>query len=92
MSDSAPEPSPGPAGGGGECRLTVGTFPWSELWIDGKDTGQQTPVVGLRLPCGPHRLEFKRRDLKVQQTENVQLIEGHDFKRQYELRGASLDD
>ena len=34
------------------CRLTVGSYPWSELWIDGADTGQQTPVVGLPVTCG----------------------------------------
>ena len=27
------------------CLLSVASFPWTELWIDGKDTGQRTPVV-----------------------------------------------
>jgi len=74
------------------CRITVGSYPWSDLWIDGADTGQQTPVVGLPLSCGPHRLEFKRRDLKVDQVESVTINEGRDFKRDYELRGAGLDE
>jgi len=75
-----------------ECRITVGSYPWSDLWIDGANTGQQTPVVGLPLSCGPHRLEFKRQDLKVDQVENVTVNEGRDFKRDYELRGAGLDE
>jgi tRNA A-37 threonylcarbamoyl transferase component Bud32 len=75
-----------------ECRLTVGSYPWSELWVDGADIGQHTPVVALPIACGPHRLEFKRRDLKIDQVENVMLNAGHEFKRQYELQGASLDD
>jgi serine/threonine-protein kinase len=75
-----------------ECRLTVGSYPWSDLWIDGANTGQQTPVVGLPVPCGPHRLEFKRRDLKVDQEERVTLSEGREFKREYELEGAGLDE
>jgi serine/threonine protein kinase len=87
-----PEPAPALRAGGAQCRLSVGTYPWSELWVDGADTGQQTPVVGLALACGPHRLQFKRRDLHIDQTENVTLIEGHDFKRQYDLRGAGVDD
>jgi serine/threonine protein kinase len=80
------------APGAEQCRITVGTYPWSELWIDGTDTGQQTPVVGLPIACGRHRLQFKRRDLKIDQVENVTLSEGHEFKRQYELRGAGIDE
>jgi eukaryotic-like serine/threonine-protein kinase len=76
----------------GECRITVGTYPWSELWVDGADTGQQTPVVGLPIACGPHRLEFKRRDLRINQVENVTVNEGREFKRQYELQGSGVDD
>ncbi len=75
-----------------ECRITVGSYPWSDLWIDGANTGQQTPVVGLPLACGPHRLEFKRRDLKVDQVEDVTINEGREFKRDYELQGAGLDE
>ena len=74
------------------CRLTIGSYPWSDLWIDGSNTGQQTPVVGLPVTCGPHRLELKRRDLKVDQEENVTVNEGREFKREYELQGAALDE
>jgi serine/threonine protein kinase len=82
----------GVAGATGPCQLTVGTYPWSELWIDGADTGQHTPVVALPIACGAHRLEFKRRDLRIDQVERVSLNEGHEFRRQYELRGAEVDD
>ena len=77
---------------GAKCSVTIGSYPWSELWVDGADTGQQTPVVALPLACGPHRLELKRRDLKIAQVENVMLNEGREFKRHYELRGAGIDD
>jgi eukaryotic-like serine/threonine-protein kinase len=82
------EPPSGPA----NCRITVGSYPWSDLWIDGADTGLQTPVVDLPVACGIHRLEFKRSDLKVDQVERVTLDEGHRFKRQYDLVGASPDE
>jgi hypothetical protein len=86
-------PSGAAAGGqGGECRITVGTYPWSEVWLDGRDTGQQTPLVGMPIACGPHRLQFKRRDLGIDQIENVTVTEGRDFKRQYELQGSGIDD
>jgi len=81
-----------PATGPANCRLTVGSFPWSDLWVDGADTGLQTPVVDLPLACGLHKLEFKRRDLRVDQIENVTVNEGHAFKRQYELEGVGVDD
>ncbi|HVV52867.1 MAG TPA: hypothetical protein VHO06_24615, partial [Polyangia bacterium] len=74
------------------CKMTVGSYPWADLWVDGADTGLQTPVVALPLACGAHRLEFKRKDLKVDQIENVTLNEGHDFKREFELQGAGLDE
>jgi hypothetical protein len=87
-----PQAAPAPAESGGQCQITVGTFPWSELWIDGADTGQHTPVVAMPIACGRHRLQFKRRDLRVDQVESVTLDAGHDFRRQYELHGAGLDD
>ncbi|HLK90710.1 MAG TPA: serine/threonine-protein kinase [Polyangia bacterium] len=77
---------------GGACRITVGSYPWADLWIDGSNTGLQTPVVDLPLSCGSHRLEFKRRDLNVDQVEGVTVEEGHTFKRQIELQGAGLDE
>jgi hypothetical protein len=78
--------------GTGQCRITVGTYPWSQLWIDGADTGQHTPVVDLPVACGNHKLEFKRRDLRISQTENVTLNEGREFRRQYELKGSDVDE
>ena len=90
---AAPEAAPTPAADGAKtCRLSVASYPWAELWVDGADTGLQTPVVGFTISCGRHRLEFKRRDLKVDQIESVTLSDGIEFKRQYELKGAELDD
>jgi hypothetical protein len=75
-----------------DCRITIGSYPWADLWIDGANTGQQTPVVGLPVTCGPHRLELKRRDLKVDQEEDVTVNEGRELKREYELQGAAVDE
>lgn len=88
---SEPAPSAAPDGPK-SCRLSVASYPWAELWVDGADTGLQTPVVGFAISCGRHRLEFKRRDLNVDQIESVTLSDGIEFKRQYELKGAELDD
>jgi hypothetical protein len=84
--------APALTGGAATCRITVGSYPWADLWVDGANTGLQTPVVNLPLACGIHRLELRRRDLKVDQMEKVTLEEGHEFRRQYELEGASVDE
>jgi hypothetical protein len=74
------------------CRLSVASYPWADMWVDGADPGLHTPVVGFAISCGRHRLEFKRGDLNVDQVESITLSEGNEFKRQYELKGAELDD
>jgi eukaryotic-like serine/threonine-protein kinase len=67
------------------CLLSVASFPWTELWIDGKDTGQRTPVVHYPVSCGAHKLGLKRRDLKLDRTEHVTVAPGHELKQHYEL-------
>jgi hypothetical protein len=67
------------------CVMSVGSFPWTELWIDGKDTGQRTPVVHYPVSCGAHRLNLKRRDLKLDRAEQVTVAPGHELKQNYEL-------
>jgi serine/threonine protein kinase len=81
-SGSPPAEAAGPAG---DCVLSVASFPWSELWIDGRDTGQRTPVVHYPTACGSHKLALKRRDLKLDHVEAVTLAPGHELKQHYEL-------
>jgi hypothetical protein len=68
-----------------DCVLSVASFPWTELWIDGRDTGQRTPVVHYPVACGPHKLALKRRDLKLDRVESVTLVPDHELKQHYEL-------
>ena len=67
------------------CLLSVASFPWTDLWIDGKDTGQRTPVVHYPVSCGAHRLNLKRRDLKLDRVEQVTVAPDHELKQHYEL-------
>jgi serine/threonine-protein kinase len=67
------------------CMLSVASFPWTELWIDGKDTGQRTPVVHYPVSCGAHRLNLKRRDLRLDRAEQVTVAPDHELKQHYEL-------
>ena len=73
------------AGGGGNCSITVNSIPWSEVWIDGKNTTKHTPIVDYKLPCGKHKLAFKRADMQIDQTESINVKPGQNFKQRYTL-------
>jgi hypothetical protein len=67
------------------CAISVNTVPWSEIWIDGKNTTRLTPVVDWKLPCGKHRLTFKRPDLNIDRTETIIVRPRTKFRQMYSL-------
>jgi serine/threonine-protein kinase len=69
----------------GRCSLTVGSSPGAELWIDGKRSGRNTPIVDLPIRCGRHTLLFKREELALERTAEVTLSPGVNFRAVYEL-------
>ncbi len=83
--DSKAEPAAPVAEGPRDCAISVGSFPWADLWIDGKDTGQRTPVVHYPVTCGAHKLSLRRRDLKIDKIEQVTVASGHELKQHYEI-------
>jgi eukaryotic-like serine/threonine-protein kinase len=66
------------------CRMTVGTRPWSEVWIDGKNTRAHTPYSAA-IDCGEHKLAFKRADLGVTKHITVAVRSGEPFKLSFAL-------
>ncbi len=74
-----------------DCLLTVGSVPWAELWIDGKDVGQPTPVVHLPVTCGAHKLRFKRSNPDIDHVESVNLSPGQELKKNFNLETADQD-
>jgi hypothetical protein len=68
-----------------ECSITVNSVPWSEVWIDGKNTNQHTPLVDFKVPCGKHKLNFKRDDMQIDHLENISVKPGGKFKQRYTL-------
>ena len=72
------------SGGGGDCTITVGTRPWSEVWIDGKNTGRHTPY-SESIACGKHKLMFRRPDMNLTRNETVVIRPGEKFRQSYPL-------
>ena len=71
--------------GGGDCSITVNSVPWSEVWIDGRNMTKHTPVVDYKLPCGKHKLAFKRPDISIDHSESINIKPGEKFKQRYTL-------
>jgi serine/threonine protein kinase len=74
-----------------DCLLTIGSVPWAELWIDGKDVGQPTPVVHLPVTCGSHKLRFKRSSPEIDHVESVKVTVGQELKRNFTLESSDQD-
>ena len=67
---------------GGKGFLIANTKPWARVIINGKDTGQWTPIVGKRklsLPAGSHKITFKTKEGKTL-TVNVTIQAGKTTK------------
>jgi hypothetical protein len=81
-----PKESPKPvADTGGECTITIGSRPWAEVWIDGKNTSKHTPFADYKIACGKHKISFKRADLQIDQLETITVSAGEKFKQSFSL-------
>ncbi|HET6284813.1 MAG TPA: serine/threonine-protein kinase [Polyangia bacterium] len=69
----------------GLCSITVGTRPWSEIWIDGHKTPHHTPYTD-NISCGRHELTFKRNDLAMAKSYIVTVYPGEPFKQSFPLQ------
>jgi hypothetical protein len=83
--DEGEDPGKAAATEGGDCSITIGSRPWSEVWIDGKNTQKHTPVADYKVPCGKHKVTFKRADLQIDQSETITVHAGEKFKQVYTL-------
>jgi hypothetical protein len=74
---------------GGDCTITIGSRPWSEVWIDGKNTNRHTPFADYKIACGKHKILFKRPDLQIERTETINVRPGEKFKQSFTLASDS---
>jgi hypothetical protein len=85
-SDTVPSPPvaraspPSLDGRKGACSITLGSNPWAEVWIDGRNTGRLTPVVGYRLPCGQHRITLRNSEAGLEKTKDLLLRSGRPYQ------------
>lgn len=42
--------------------LVINSVPWARVFVDGRDTGRNTPVTGLRVAAGRHRIGLRTPD------------------------------
>ncbi|HEX4404468.1 MAG TPA: protein kinase [Polyangia bacterium] len=70
---------------GSDCTITIGSRPWAEVWIDGKNTNKHTPFADYKIACGKHKVQFKRADLQIDQTEAITVSPGEKFKQSFTL-------
>jgi hypothetical protein len=79
----APPSVAAPAASAGDllCVISVGSQPWSEVWIDGKSTGRHTPLLGYKVPCGRRTLTLKNTELALTRSTIVTLKPGSRLKR-----------
>jgi serine/threonine protein kinase len=74
-----------PPAGGGVCMVTLGSKPWAQVWIDGKDTGKVTPLVDYKIPCGKHTVTFKNPEIPIEKSESLTIKAGEKLKKKVTL-------
>jgi hypothetical protein len=83
-----PPASPSAQGAGeGPCFISIGSRPWSEVWIDGNSTGHHTPLVRYKVPCGRRTLTLKNPALALAKSVVVTLKPRSRLKKIFRLGG-----
>jgi hypothetical protein len=65
--------------------VTLGSKPWAQVWIDGKDTGKVTPLVDYKIPCGKHTVTFKNPEIPIEKSESLTIKAGEKLKKKVTL-------
>jgi serine/threonine protein kinase len=48
--------------------LMIQTLPWARVFVDGRDTGQNTPIRRMAVPAGSHRIGLRTNDGRMHEV------------------------
>jgi hypothetical protein len=74
--EKSPEKSSAPASSGGDGWLRLGSKPWTNIVVDGKETGLHTPQTHLKLGAGSHRITLTNPQFSIKETFSVDIKAG----------------
>ncbi len=86
-----PPPKKEVASSGGEGYLRLGSKPATKVIIDGKDTGQWTPIPKLSLSAGTHKVTLTNPQLQIKETFTVEIKPGESETVIKDLRSQTSD-
>ena len=90
LATPTPAPTPGAVAVLGEGTLKVKNCkPWARVFVDGKDSGKNTPVFdGITLPAGKHTIELRNFEKQARvsraitiEPNKVLVLSGYDFEQ-----------
>jgi hypothetical protein len=89
---AAPAAKSGAASSSSEGILRIGSKPWTNIAIDGKDTGLHTPQTNIKLSPGTHRVTLSNPQFNVKQTFSVDIKAGETETVRKDLTPQKDDD
>jgi serine/threonine-protein kinase len=84
-SDGAKTPADKPAAAKGFGKLFLESDPWAHVSVDGEPLGQETPLLGLRLPAGLHVVTLSNPHFGITRTVKVRIEPGGTTRRFVDL-------
>ncbi|MCU1279976.1 MAG: serine/threonine protein kinase, partial [bacterium] len=73
--EKSPEKSSAPSSSG-DGWLRLGSKPWTNIVVDGKETGLHTPQTHLKLAAGSHRITLTNPQFSIKETFSVDIKSG----------------
>jgi hypothetical protein len=89
---AAPAPAPKATAPAGEGYLRLGSKPWTNIAVDGKDTGLHTPQTKIKLSTGTHRITLSNPQFSIKETFSVDIKAGETETVIKDLRPQTNDD
>jgi hypothetical protein len=90
--EGKPEKSAEKSAAGGEGYLRLGSKPWTNIVVDGKETGLHTPQTHLKLAAGSHRITLVNPQFNIKETFSVDIRSGETETVIKDLRQQGAND